>query len=278
VVPSALVNQALKTLLERAYQDFHTRYHRANDPISLVHDYSEPGDQEVVAFFCALLAYGNVKSILSSCRRVLKALGPSPRLHLLEGGHLDGLNGFYHRFTTADDLFILAHWITQALRSHGSLEDFFYGDGTLRKAPMKSRLSEFVQRLTSQSLPPGLLARKQKRARNLRYLISDPSRGSACKRLNMFLRWVVRPSDGIDLGIWRRLHTQELMLPIDTHLLQTLRALRWVQSKQATWRVVEIATEKLRQLSPDDPIRYDFALCHLSMSGNNIKRYKIIHV
>jgi uncharacterized protein (TIGR02757 family) len=89
----------------------------------------------------------------------------------------------------------------------------------------------------------------------------------------MFLRWVVRKKDGIDLGLWTRIHTRQLMLPVDTHLLQTLRALRWTRSRQATWRVVEAATHRLRRYAPEDPIRYDFALCHLSMAGGSLRQY-----
>lgn len=267
------VSRDIKSILERAYSDFHTRYHLARDPVSIVHEYKDPADQEVTAFLCALLSYGNVKTILTSCRRMLVAFGPAPSRTIRERSDLARLRGFRHRFTTADDIQILAHWLGSALQSHGSLEAFFLSGENTGEAPMKDRLSAFVRKLAAQPLPDALAKLRPKRERNLKYLISDPLRGSACKRLNMFLRWMVRPNDGVDLGLWRGVRTDQLMLPIDTHLLQTLRALKWTRSKQANWRVVESATAKLRKYEPVDPIRYDFALCHLSMSGHQLKKY-----
>jgi uncharacterized protein (TIGR02757 family) len=139
---------------------------------------------------------------------------------------------------------------------------------------MKERLSSFVTRLTAISLPPRLSGSLPSRARNLKYLVSNPVQGSACKRLNLFLRWVVRPKDGIDLGLWPNVPSSELMLPVDTHLLRILRDLRWTRSKTANWNVVEDSTARLRLYCPEDPVKYDFALCHLSMSGERILEYR----
>ena len=261
--------EKLKQLFEAAYRDFHSQDRKRVDPVSLVHKYSNAQDQEVAAFFAALLAYGNVQTILKSVQTVLRPLGISPYKTLLERP-LSGLwNGFRHRFTTGEDIEILAHWLSLAIKSHGSLENFF----VTTEVEMKPLLSDFIVRFCSQPLPLHLQKVKKTRERNLKYLLSDPLRGSACKRLNMFLRWVVRPKDGIDLGLWKKLNPSVLMLPVDTHLLQTLQSLRWTRSKQATWKVVEVATAKLREIAPHDPIRYDFSLCHLSMSGGNIKSY-----
>ncbi len=138
---------------------------------------------------------------------------------------------------------------------------------------MREMLSSFIRRFTSQPLPEAFKPVLKRRERNIKYLLSDPERGSACKRLNLFLRWVVRPSDGIDLGVWKSVDPQRLMLPIDTHLLQTLKKLRWTRSNTANWKVVESATERLRAFCPEDPIRYDFSLCHLSMRGRSIKEF-----
>ena len=108
----------------------------------------------------------------------------------------------------------------------------------------------------------------------MKYLLPSPGEGSACKRLNMFLRWVVRPDDGIDLGLWRCVDPATLFLPVDTHILQVLRRLRWTQSKTANWRLCLAATDRLRRIDPKDPIRFDFSLCHLSMRGDDVRRFK----
>lgn len=262
-------NRELAVIFEKAYKDFHSLKHRKQDPIQIVYEYENPQDQEVVAFLTALLAYGGVSTIVSSVKKVLGPLGNRPK-NFLKEGYLGGLwDGFYHRFTTGEDIEIVMHRVQSILRRHQSLEEFFLEGGNA--TPMRELLSSFVNRLAQEPLPQHLRKTAEKRKRNLKYLISDPKLGSACKRLNLFLRWVVRPKDGIDLGLWSGLSPKHLILPVDTHLLQTLRRLRWTRSQQATWKVAELATEKLRMFSPEDPIRYDFALCHLSMTGNRIR-------
>lgn len=270
---SRRVNPEIKSLLEAAYTDFHSTYHRERDPVSLVHLYKESRDREIAAFFTALLSYGNVRTILASAKTVLKTLAPSPYQSLVDGAYLKRLARFRHRFTTGDDLEIIAAWVSTALRTHGSIEAFFADSPHPPASPMKILLGDFVRRLETLPIPRELESKRRKRAQSLKYLLSDPERGSACKRLNMFLRWMVREEDGIDFGLWHSLSPRQLFLPVDTHVLQALRALKWTKSKQATWKVSEEATEYLRLYSPEDPIRYDFALCHLSMAGGHVLDY-----
>jgi uncharacterized protein (TIGR02757 family) len=265
----------LAKAFEAAYQDYHVHFHRVQDPVHIPHLYQDPRDKETVAFFAALLAYGNVKTIIASVQRLLLPLGDHPHEFLLSRSDFTGVwKGFRHRFTTEEDLEILSSWMHHALKERGSLESFFFATTLEEGSPLKDLMSDFVQRMRVLPLPKGYEEKVRRRERNLKYLLSDPLQGSACKRLNMFLRWVARPSDGIDLGLWKKLTPDRLMLPVDTHLLQTLQRLRWTKSKSANWRVVEEATLRLRKLLPEDPIRYDFALCHLSMSGKNIGNYK----
>ena len=264
----------LKPILEAAFKDFHHENESRLDPISLVYRYQTPHDRELVAVLVALLSYGNVRTIIQSGNRMLAPLGTSPFEYLISESPLHVWDDFKHRFTTGVDIEIVSHWLRQTLRKHGSIESFFAHTNPSATTPMKLKISNFVRGLWSQPLPKCLIKKLENRQRNLKYLISDPEQGSACKRLNMFLRWVVRPQDGVDLGLWKTVSTRELMLPIDTHLLQTLKKLRWVNSDQANWKTVERATQKLREISENDPIRYDFALCHLSMSGGNINNYQ----
>ena len=261
----------LGRILERAYREFHSSYHREKDPIQLVHLYPRAKDKEIVGFITALLSYGSVGTILSSCRKVLAPLGSSPS-SFLKNKNLKGLwSGFYHRFTTGDDIEILLSWTKSGLSKHLSLEDYFLVPSN--KNSIRELLSSFVQRLTAEPLPPHLRKVAHYRQRNLKYLLSDPARGSACKRLNMFLRWMIRPNDGIDLGLWKNIPAKDLILPIDTHLLKTLHRLKWTKSPNATWKVAEEATHQLRRICPEDPIKFDFALCHLSMSGHSILNF-----
>lgn len=261
-----------KKTLDRAYDLFHREFFRDHDPVGLVHRYSAPADQEVAGLVTALLSYGNVRSIRSSAEKVLAALGPKPSDFLKELRWPASLDGFYHRFTRADDFKVLFYRVGRALQESETLENRFLAmkaPGT----PMRERLSAFVQSLEATPLPPELKSIASKRVRNLKYLVSDPMAGAACKRLNMYLRWMIRPSDGIDLGTWTSASAQELILPVDTHVLQTLQKLRWTKSKTANWKVAEAATERLREYCPEDPIKYDFSLCHLSMHGQDIASF-----
>ena len=257
----------MQSVLEKAYQNYHVQFKRDRDPIGLVHSYRSKKDQEVVAFISALLAYGNVQTIRQSLHSVLLVLGKSPYQRILEQSHWPELKGFRHRFTSGNQLNALLYALHEILNEQGGLETYFI---TQPGSTLKDRLSAFVKSISAKSeqAPERLGAADQ---RSFRYLLSDPERGSACKRLNLFLRWVVRKRDGIDLGLWSALNPKELILPVDTHILKTLQKLRWTRSKTATWQVAIEATEKLKRFDPLDPIRYDFSLCHLSMEGKSLE-------
>ncbi len=263
-------------VLEAAYRDHHSQHAKSRDPVSLVHAYTRPADQEVVGLIVALLSYGGVPTILRNAQRALEPLGKHPSRTLLLPGFRPNLAEFKHRFTTGADLEVVFAWLGSALRKKGSLESYFL-EGQRPEGRMADLLSSFVQRLTSEPLPPELSKKREMREAQLKHLLSDPKRGSACKRLNMFLRWMVRPADGIDLGIWKRVQPSQLILPLDTHVLKTVRALHWTRSRQANWKLAEAATARLARYCPEDPVRYDFSLCHLSMEGGKILHYMGTH-
>lgn len=259
----------LSKAFETAYRDFHSEFHRDRDPISRVYRYKNPEDQEIIAFLAASVSYGNVKYILNTVDEICREMGPNPR-ERVEAGKLPNFSKIVHRWTLGIDIEIIAHWVRGALKRHGSLEQTFCNS---QENSMQTRIADFVAQLKSQVLPRRLHSAALTRKRNLEYLIPNPSRGSACKRLNMFLRWMVRPSDGIDLGLWNKVSPSELMLPIDTHVLKSIRKLGWTESKTANWKAVEAATLQLRKLDAFDPIRFDFSLCHLSMEGHDLEMY-----
>lgn len=269
-ISKRLNNFELRRLLDSAYNDYHNLFNRAKDPVRWPHSFGDKADKEIAAFLAAMLAYGNVTSIQASLQTLFGMLGHSPSNGLFSPTASDQLASFYHRFNRGIDLQVVFHWLRHVLERHGSIEKFF----TLGKhQPIRERLSDFVRRFTSIPLPRDLADAYTKRRRNIDYLIPSPKRGSSCKRLNLFLRWVVRPSDGIDLGLWNSISPSDLVLPIDTHILRTIRALGWTKSKAARWITAEEATKQLLRLSPNDPIRYDFSLCHLSMSGISVAQY-----
>lgn len=263
------------SLLGNAYDAYHLEVERHRDPVDLVYRYDSAEDREIVAFLVSSLSYGNVRAIQASATRLLGFLGESPARTLRERDDFPELSPFRHRFTTGDDLRVMLAVLARALRSHGSLENFFVAAGGSSVSP-EARLVRFVDAIRDTPLSPPLEAHRRARQRSMKYLLPSPREGSACKRLNMFLRWVVRPSDGIDLGLWQRVTPAELFLPVDTHVLRVLRRLRWTTGKTANWRLCVAATERLRRLDPIDPIRFDFSLCHLGMAGDDIRRFRSV--
>lgn len=262
---------SIRAILDSAFREFHNHYHRHRDPVDWVHRYEATPDRELVAFFSAALAYGNVRMILRNQGRFFEALGPHPIEGLFQKELGDSLRTFSHRFTKGIDLEIVCWWLREALERKGSLETFFLSSSA--GGAFRDRVAAFVNNLTALPLPNRLKKALTARRRNVEYLIPNPLRGSSCKRLNLFFRWVVRPADGIDLGLWSRVEPRELLLPVDTHVLRVIRELGWTKSKAARWSTAEEATAHLRRFCPEDPVRYDFSLCHLSMSGFTLAKY-----
>ncbi len=263
----------LRELLEFAYRDFHSVYHRNMDPISFAHKYEDNSDKEVVAFISSLLSYGNVKAILKSLNYVFGVLNPSPYTAILKRKFLGKLEGFSHRFTKGEDLEIVFFWLSQILEKYNSIESFFFNENN-GNFSTKSLIIQFVNKFISFPLEKKLLNSFKKRSCQILYLLPSPQKGSACKRMNLFLRWVCRKKDSIDLGLWTKLSPSMLMLPVDVHIMRTLRLLKLTKAKSPSWKVVEDATGFLRKLDPNDPIKFDFALCHLSMNGENLYIYE----
>ncbi|MEM9071289.1 MAG: TIGR02757 family protein [Myxococcota bacterium] len=245
------LRERLETLI--ATQDVNTR--RASDPVSFVHRYADPDDQEVVGLIASSLAFGNVTAIRRSVERALGSLGRHPARTIRRGPkELNRrLDGFVHRVYRGPHLAAMLHHAARLRRRHGTLGSAFAQSldthGDLREA-----LSEFADSLRGSNAPRGL-----------RHLVPNPRAGSACKRLLLYLRWMVRPADGIDLGLWN-VSPSVLVIPVDTHIHRISTNLGLTTRKDASWRTAEEITQALRRLDSDDPVRYDFALCHLGVS------------
>ena len=158
--------------------------------------------------------------------------------------------------------------MAQALGEHGSLRELFLRGYEPRDPNVGGSLTRFVDALLAYDARPIATRRSERAGSGVRYLLPRPADGSACKRLNMFLRWVVRPDDGLDLGIWPEVSPALLVIPLDTHSARVARALNLTRRVTTDWRAAEEVTQSLRRYDPEDPVRYDFALCHVSMSGD----------
>jgi uncharacterized protein (TIGR02757 family) len=262
---------SLKYHLDHFLEHFPREKHLSNDPVQFVHRYDDPRDREVVGLIASAFAYGNVKSVLRTVDGALKYLGPSPAESVAAFDpqkDLRRLRGFYHRFNTSRDLAVLFWIIRRTLEEYGSLEKAFAsgiepGDGDTTKA-----LENFTTTLLGfghdRFYPRGELNRRI----GVRFFFPAPSQGSACKRLNLFLRWMVRPEDGIDCGVWTRVAPAQLVIPLDTHIARISTYIGLTALHNAGWSMALDITRSLRTLHFDDPLRYDFALCHLGIAGD----------
>jgi uncharacterized protein (TIGR02757 family) len=257
---------ALQPALERLYADFNLA-HSTRDPIWTVRRYADPADQEVAAFIAAVLAFGNVQSVLNSIDAVLAVMAPSPAAFLRQftPAQAPCFEPLVHRWIGSLDLAALTWQLHLMLRDHGSIEGFFRAGGAgAGEAPIDAALESFSTRAMSLDLTP-IYGRRRPRP-GVAYFFSRPSSGGACKRLNLFLRWMVR-RDAVDLGLWSAVRPSQLVVPLDTHIIRVGRCLGLTARVSPGWKMAADITATLRRLAPDDPVRYDFAMCHLGMMG-----------
>jgi len=237
------------------------------DPVELPHRYDDPRDVEIAALLCAALAYGRVDLFKPRLSALLEALGPSPARVAAASSPAQLLRraqGFSYRMTDARDVACLLYGAGGILRAHGSLGACFTAHyrrlGTVRAA-----LGAFVDDLCAPDFTA--ITGQPGPTRRLKHLLPHPDRGSACKRLNLFLRWMVRGPDGVDFGLWREVPASELLVPLDTHVHRIGRFIGLTRRKDLSWKTAEDVTRRLRLLDGKDPVRYDFALSHLGISG-----------
>ncbi len=237
----------------------------ASDPLGLVRAHRDRDDREVVALIAALLAFGNVVAIRRSISRVLAALGPRPARAIASRSEAElarDLDGFVHRVYRGDDVARVLAQAAAIRREHGSIGEWLAR--SLREcdaeiADPDAALVEALARLADR-----LRGRAPVR-RGLAHLVPDPRAGSACKRLLLFLRWCARPDDGVDLGLFP-IDAARLVVPLDTHVHRIAQNLGLTRRRDASMRTALEITRALRVLDGADPVRYDFALCHLGIS------------
>jgi len=250
---------------EELYRAFdHTS--SASDPVHIVRRFSEPADREVVGFCAAGLAFGRVSSVLHSIEALLQVMGPTPAAFVRNFDPVrDGplLEPLVHRWIRGRDLVALLIVLQRMLREAGSIEAFFREGDDPSQAHIGQALDAFSMRALRTDMRAAY-GRRVPKLRGVTYFFPRPSNGSACKRLNLFLRWMVR-RDAIDLGVWTTISPSRLIVPLDTHVIRLGRCLRLTKYTSPGWKMAEEITASLRKLHPDDPVRYDFSLCHVGM-------------
>ncbi len=256
-------HRKLQPVLDQLYESYLADFKRSPeeffkgrmDPLAFAHRYSRFHDIEAAAFLSSTFAYGNVRSLCGFIEKLLNLLQPSPYDFLKQGPDaLEALTPYapYYRLHKTDEILSFLSLMARIYQNHGSLYEVFissYDDHNT----MADSISRFVARLYEiQGMP-------------IPFLLPSPESGSPCKRLNLFFRWMVR-NDGLDLGIWKDVSPADLIIPLDTHIGRVAFRLGWIQTPSLSWKKAEQVTRVLRGYHPQDPIRYDFSLCHESMA------------
>jgi uncharacterized protein (TIGR02757 family) len=228
------------------------------DPLQLVHRYTDPYDQEVAALIAAAFAYGRADIVVRNAGWVLDRMAPAPHVYLRTFGRKEALTrfaGFAHRFHKTKDLVALLGRLALVIGRYGSLGTLFRECYDGRDKDIGPSLARFVDSVLGQPATGN---------RQLTYLLPSPVHGSACKRMNLFLRWMVRRTPP-DIGIWDFVDPAKLVVPLDTHVHRITTFLGLNRRKTADWKCAREVTDRLATFDPADPVRYDFAICRLGI-------------
>lgn len=241
----------------------------ATDPILFPRRYAAPEDREVAGWIASAFAYGQVQTIQASVGRILSTLGPRPAAALDGIGDFRAfargeLAGFRHRFHGARDAAALLYAIARARAEAGSVRAFFEREARAEDPDVAGLLSRAVGRLLAFDYRPALGTRRLPERSPVRFFFPDPADGSACKRWNLYLRWMVR-ADAVDFGLWPGIPTDRLVIPTDTHVHRIARRLRLTRRRTADWKAAREITASLARFDPRDPVRFDYALCRIGI-------------
>ena len=245
-----IISPDLAPRLEALYREKNRRCYVDPDPLVFLYRYPDPADREIAGLAAASLAYGNVRQILKSVAGVLDVMGKSPS-HYIENRRPDGFlrdfDGFVHRFATGAHIAALLSGVRRVVSDHGSLMAFFRSACTANAETYLPALGAFADALrdTTCGDPGHLLPRVEK--------------GSACKRLNLYLRWMIR-KDAVDPGGWDSLCPSRLIIPLDVHMHRVCRELDLTNRRQADMKAALEITRAFSEIMPEDPVRYDFVL------------------
>jgi uncharacterized protein (TIGR02757 family) len=254
----------VRASLDELYHEYN-RDDSASDPVHLVRPFASPADREIAGFCAASLAFGRVASVINSIATLLRIMGPRPaefvRAFDPAAAHPE-LRAMVHRWTRGEDLAALLWVLRQMLEQSGSLERFFAEGLHDADHDVGGAIESFSDR--AMRLDVRRAYGRMPRRPGVCYFFPRPSRGSACKRLNLFLRWMVR-HDAIDPGGWHAVAPSKLVVPLDTHVIRLGQCLRLTRYTSPGWRMAADITASLRRLDPVDPVRFDFSLCHLGM-------------
>ena len=263
---------AIKDVLEKLYSRYNHRNLIKPDPLQFVYRYSDQADMEIAGLLSAVLAYGRVEQIQNSLIKLFSLMGESPYAFVKDFSRTSrkSLQKFKHRFTTGDDISDMLILLKKVLKESGSIEKYFLLGYSETDKNIIPSLSFFCDSLSVTYAAE----HKGHISRGIKYLLASPTRGSACKRLNLFLRWMVR-DDQVDAGIWKSVNQAKLIVPIDVHMGRLCRILRFHDNKTVTLKTAEKITERFAEIEPFDPAKYDFALSRVGIVENCTGQYSL---
>lgn len=249
---------ALKSFLNKKVDEYHQPFFIQDDPISIPHRFSKHQDIEIAGFFAAIFAWGNRKTIIQKTGELMQLMENAPYdfcVHHLEKD-LKRFLHFSHRTFNATDLLYFISFFRHHYQQHFSLESAFSNGLHTEDENVGPALDHFYHTFFSLDEIP----------ERTRKHIAAPFKHSACKRLNMYLRWMVRPPEGgVDFGIWKNIQPHQLVIPLDVHVARVARHFQLIHRKANDWTTAVELTQFLKQLSPEDPVQYDYALFALGV-------------
>jgi uncharacterized protein (TIGR02757 family) len=257
----------LKRILDRFYEEFNFQERVQHDPIIIPRRYSNPEDIEIAGFIAASFAYGKVELFKPVIEEILKPCNRRPALFLKNFSlkkDAKYLKGIRYRFNREQDILCFVYLVSEAIKKSGSLMKLFYSCLDPHDDDIKNALTGFTDYILNADTTP--VYGRNIRPYGLKQLCPSPQKGSACKRMNLFLRWMVRKRD-IDFGIWDRVPASNLIIPLDTHIARISKCLGLTKRSSSDWKTAKEITEALKKFDTEDPLKYDFALCHHGISG-----------
>lgn len=251
--------QELKNFLDEKVEAYNRPAFIPDDPISIPHKFTKLQDIEITAFFAATIAWGQRKTILNNCNKLIGLMDHDPHNFILHHSDPDlkKFQGFVHRTFNDSDLLYFMDFFKRFYKKHASLEEAFLIGNDPQKN-LEINLNNFRNLFFDNEFAPS----------RTRKHVSSPAQNSACKRLNMFLRWMIRKDKkGVDFGLWKKLKPSQLLCPLDLHSSRSARALGLITRKQDDWKAVLELTENLKNFDAKDPVKYDFALYGMGIYG-----------
>jgi uncharacterized protein (TIGR02757 family) len=259
--------RGLKGILDGFYREYDFPGRMAHDPIRFPRRYKEPRDIEIAGFLASSFSYGRVELFSAVLEKILAIMGKHPYAFVMGfevKRHRKLFAGIKYRFNENSDVICLLFLLHTLLKESSSLEKAFMLNYHASDENIGGALAGLAGRL--RGINTSAVYGRNVKPYGLRQFLPSPADGSACKRSNLFLRWMIRDRD-IDFGIWKGIPKNRLVIPLDTHIARISRCLGIAHRKSQDWKAAVEITETLKRFDPEDPLKYDFALCHHGISG-----------